>query len=183
VHFLSQTKPWLIVLGLAGAAVLAGCAKKPPGCADPETVKTLNAIVVDNVHGLVPKFTNGAIEDDPKNIQEAYYQGLKSELVNVVSNGYNEQAKLNACRGNLTVSTPSGQKFSRDISYTTQRTEDKNSQFLVEVDAFQPFITAVASDLVRHFFAKRYIGEWKGEYQCAGIDNAKDAPRDRSACP
>jgi hypothetical protein len=183
VHPLFHTKPWLIVLGLAGAAVLAGCAKKPPGCADPETVKTLNTIVVDNVRALMPKFTGGENQDDPKNIQESYYQGLKSELVNVVSNGYNEQAKLNTCRGNLSVSTPSGEKFSRDISYTTQRTEDKDSQFLVEVQAFQPFIMAVSGDLTGYYFGKRYKGEWKGEYKCAGIDGATDGPQGPFSMP
>lgn len=183
MHLLSQTKPWLIVLGLAGAVVLAGCAKKPPGCADPETVKTLNAIVVDNVRALMPKLTGGQNQDDPKNIQEGYFQGLKSELVNVVTDGYSEQAKKNSCRGNLTVTTLSGETFSRDVSYTTQRTEDKDSQFMVEVQAFQPFIMAVSGDLTGYYFGKRYKGDWKGEYKCAGIDGTTDGPQGPFSMP
>jgi hypothetical protein len=174
VNTFSHKTQWLTALALVSAAVLAGCAKKPPGCADPETLKTINSIVVDNVKGLMPKFSDHQTDDDPQNIKDGYYRSLKTEVVNIVSDGYNEQARKNSCRGSLSVSTVTGGRFSRDIVYSTQRTEDKDGGFLVEVQAFQPFVDAVAGDLTTHYFDKRYKGEWKGEYRCAGIDDAKD---------
>lgn len=172
----SKKNRWLITLGLAGAAVLAGCGKKPPGCAEPETVKTINSIVVDNVKELMPQYIGTQTQDDPQKIQDGYYQGLKTEVVNVVSDGYNERAKKYSCRANLSITPVTGEKFSRDIVYSTQRTEDKESNFLVEVQAFQPFVVAVAGDLTTYYFGKRYKGEWKGDYSCSGVFDAKDGP-------
>lgn len=179
----SKKTRWLMTLSLAAVTVLAGCAKKPPGCAEPETVKTINSIVVDNVKGLMPQYIGTQTQDDPQKIQDGYYQGLKTEVVNVVSDGYNEQAKKYSCRANLSVTPVTGEKFSRDIVYSTQRTEDKESDFLVEVQAFQPFVVAVAGDLTTYYYGKRYKGEWKGDYSCAGIDDAKDGPQGPFAMP
>jgi len=174
---------WLMALGLAGVTILAGCAKKPADCSDSQTVKTINSILVDNVNALMPKFTNNQAQDDPQKIQEGYFQGLKSELLNVVSDGYSEQAKKNECRGKLSVSAVSGETFSRDILYSTQLIEDKSGESLVEVQEFQPLLMAVAADLTYYYYAKRYKGEWKGDYSCAGIEDAKDGPQGPFSMP
>lgn len=174
-----------VLAWLAIAVSLVGCAKKPPGCADPETVQTILSIAVSNSQALMPQTTNnpGRYEDDPSKILERYFGGLKAELVNVRTDGYNEQAKKYACQGNLTLTTLSGSKFSRDIAYSTQRTEDKESKFWVEVAAFKPFINSVATDASMHYAIKRYVGEWKGDYICGGIEGAKDGPQGPFSMP
>ena len=170
--------PWLAALAIA-ATLLAGCAKKPPGCGDAETFQTIHSMVVNNVKASMPPPAGAAFlqADDPEKIQEGYFSTLKVEIVNVVSDGYIDQARKFTCRGSLTISTASGEKLSRDIVYSTQRTEDKDGGFLVEVQAFQPFVVAVNSDLAMYYYTKRLKGEWKGDYSCAGIDGAADGPQ------
>lgn len=167
-----------LTIGLLAALAfvsLVACSKKPPGCADNETVSTIRQITVDNAKQLLAGAQQ--FQDDPNKIQDGYFQALKSEVVNVVSDGYNEQAKKISCRGKLTLHTAAGGQFSRDIVYSTQRTEDKDGGFLVEVQAFQPFVAAVAEDIATYYTSRRYRGEWKGEYQCNGIDEAADGPK------
>lgn len=169
----------LTALCMASILVLGGCAKKPPACSDAAVTQTIRTIIVDNATVSQDPF----IDDDPQKIQEGYFQALKNEIGNVVSDGYNDQAKKFSCRGSLSVSTATGQKFTRNIVYSTQRTESKDSDFLVEVEEFQPFITAVTGDMYGYFVQKRYKGEWTGTYDCAGIDNAQDGPQGPFSMP
>ena len=171
-----SSHPAITLLLAAPLALLSACSK-PPGCADPETLETMKSIVTDNVKMEMPQLLNAAVlADDPKKIQDTYYQNLRVEVVNVVSDGYNEKAKKNTCKGNMTITSATG-ALSNLVSYTTQKTEDKNGGFLVEIDAFQPTITAVSNDLRAHYLVKRYSGDWSGPYSCDGVDGATDGPR------
>ena len=188
-------KPSLIHLSsiALGCLVLAGCAKKPPACSGAETLNTLHDIVVENVQKipeptLNPTF-NGDVgslmrtamgelrRDDPQGIQADYLKQLKSRLDNVVSDGYSEQAKKNSCRAKLTISTASGKEFARDVVFTTQVSESKSQDFVLEVKEFQPFIEAVGGDMAIFYAAKRLQGEWSGTYSCAGIDGQTSGPQ------
>ena len=182
----SKSPRRLLPVGLALATILlTACAKKPPSCADSETIQTIQSMVVNDVKEYMPLLSGSptVYQDDPMNIKDSYYQALKATVINVVSDGYNEQAKKNSCRGNLSVSTLSGQQFSRDIDYSTQSTEDKGGGFLVEVQAFQPFVTSVAGDLAAYYHLKRYAGEWKGDYRCEGIDGMQNGPQGPFSMP
>lgn len=161
----------ITLLCVAGALALAACAKKPPACSDAEVAQTIASIIADNTIGQDPTFS-----DDPQKIQEGYFQALKHDITNVVSDGYNEQAKKYSCRGRLSVSTITGETLSSNIVYSTQRTEGKGSDFLVEIEGFQPFLMAVMSDMNGYYLQKRYAGEWPGTYSCTGIDGAQEEP-------
>jgi hypothetical protein len=172
--FLPKTATaWLVLMPLA---LLSACSK-PPGCADPETLETMKSIVTDNVKTAMPQLLKAAVlADDPKKIQDAYYQNLRVEVVNVVSDGYNEKAKKNTCKGNMSITSLTG-TLSRAVSYSTQKTEDKDGGFLVEIAEFQPTITEVAADLRNHYLLTRYSGNWSGPYVCDGIEGATDGAR------
>jgi hypothetical protein len=173
-----NTTGYSCVAALAAAAMVAGCAKKPPECADPQTVETIHQIAIDNTKEVISRSAVAdAFRDDPAKLQEAYYRGVKAQLVNVVSDGYNEQARMNSCRGKLTVTTVAGQEFSREVTYSTQLTQDKDGGFLVRVEAFAPFVNALAKDLTTYYSERRYTGEWHGTYSCGGIDGAAEGPQ------
>jgi hypothetical protein len=173
------------LLTVAAVALLQGCAQKPPGCGDAETAQTIQRLLVEHTQELLPKVLGGSpvVKDDPSKIQDAYYAALKVVLTNVVSDGYNDQAKKNSCRANLSVSTASGEALSRDLVYTTQKTEDKSGGFVVEVLDVQPFVTGLTNDLTQYYISKRFVGEWKGDYKCEGIDGAVDGPQGPYSMP
>jgi hypothetical protein len=179
----------LCAIGLTlTAIVLTGCAKKPPECSDPDVLKTIQSMLVSNaketLQTMSPYTGNETrFQDDPTKIQDSYYQGMNIEVVNIVSDGYNEQAKKNSCKGKLSVSLVSGKKLSRAIEYSTQRTEDKDGNFVVEVQEFAPFIQGVASDLHFYYYVKRYTGEWTGNYSCAGISGAQSSSQGPFSMP
>lgn len=176
-------KTHLIALGLASSALmLAGCSK-PPSCSDEQTTKSIHSMLDNRVKEIIPLVYGALANDDPQNIKDTYLQGLKVEISNVVSDGYNDQAKRYSCRGKLSVSTPSGGKYDRDIAYSTQRTEGKGSDFMVEVQAFDPFAGAVVKDLMADYFSKRFQGEWPGEYSCAGLDGATEGAQGPFSMP
>ena len=169
-------KTLLVAAGIVAIFSTAGCAKKPPTCADPATVQTIQSILVDNAKAQWGADIDNSI-GDPKGIQKSYYQALKSEIGAVVSDGYNEQAKKYTCRGDLSISTASGAVFARKIVYSTQLTESKDADFFVEVQEFMPFVNSVVLDVSQYFSQKRYKGDWVGTYSCAGIDDAQDGPQ------
>lgn len=172
-------------LTITTIALLQGCSQKPPACGDAETVQTIQRLLVGHTQELMPQMLGGSpvAKDDPNKVQDAYYAALKVVLSNVVSDGYNEQAKKNSCRADLAVSTASGETLSRDLVYTTQRTEDQSGGFVVEVLDVQPFVMGLATDLTQHYMTKRFVGEWKGDYKCEGIDGAADGPQGPYSMP
>ncbi len=170
-------RPTVTALLVAAPLLLLSACSKPPECADKETLDVMKSIVTDNVKLTMPQFfTAEMLADDPKKIQDAYYQSLQVEVINVVSDGYNEKAKKNSCKGNMTITTPTG-KLSRPVDYSTQKTQDKDGGFLVEIEAFQPTVMAIAQDLRQHFVVNRYSGEWSGAYSCDGMAGETDGPR------
>lgn len=117
------------------------------------------------------------LNDDPQDIKGAYFKELKLELGNIVSDGYNEQARKNSCRAHLTIVTASGRQLSRDVKFTTQVSESKDQDYVLEVQEFHAFVDAVTNDMADHYAAKRLQGEWQGTYACGGIDGAASGPQ------
>lgn len=166
-------------LMVLAALMMAGCAKKPPACSAPETQSLIRQITVSNAEqlkriGYEPVLLWG----DPQGIAQAFFSALKVEVSNVVLDGYDADAKRNACRGDLKITTAAGTVLSRPISYTVQLTEDQSeNNFIVAIEEFKPLINAVSQDLAEYFRERRFVGEWPGTYACDGIDNDADGPR------
>lgn len=117
------------------------------------------------------------LNDDPQDIKGGYFRDLKLTLANIISDGYSEQARKNSCKAHLTINTASGRELSREIQFTTQVSESKDQDYVLEVQNFQPFVDAVVNDMTGNYSAKRLQGEWSGAYACGGIDGAADGPQ------
>lgn len=171
---------WLLAL-----ALIVGCAKKPPACSAPETRSLIQQITVSNAEkieliGTEPVLLWG----DPQGIAKAFFAALKVEVSNVVLDGYDADARRNACRGDLKITTAAGTELSRPISYRVQLTEDQSdNNFIVTIEAFKPLVDAVALDLAKHFRERRFVGEWPGTYSCDGIDNATEGAQGPFSMP
>lgn len=169
-----------IGMPFALACLLAACSSKPPGCADTETLQLTREILMDNVKSHLREDMQ---KDDPDGLVAGYLSALKVEMTNIVSNGYDADAKKQSCKGTLKVVTVNGDQFERDTVYSTQRTEDKKSKFLLEIKAFDPFISAVDGSLLQYYVDNRFAGIWSGNYACGGIGDAKDGPQGPFAMP
>jgi len=166
-----------LIAAVAVVATLAGCSSKPPDCADSETVATVRGMLVDDSSKeLVDQIGPTAMKqsDYPKQ----YFDGLKMEITNIVSGGYQADAKKHTCRGKLKVTTVSGQTAERQISYSTQKTVggDQKASFLLEIQDFQNFIQFTVVHAKDYFFEKRFSGYWAGTYTCSGQKGTTDGP-------
>jgi hypothetical protein len=162
--------------------ILAGCAQKPPSCADEKTIASIKDVIVNAMGG--DKATKSLLpNEDPQNIVEKAIKGLKVELKNVVTQGYDEKARKHTCRGNMVVTQVTGDTLSLDINYASQATEDKGGGFMVEIQGISQFLMQLGGDLKLYYFKKRYAGEWAGTYSCAGIDGATEGAQGPFAKP
>lgn len=161
---------WLLIPVMA---ILVGCAQKPPSCADEKTIASIKDVIVNAMGG--DKATKSLLpNEDPQNIVEKAIKGLKVDLKNVVTQGYDEKARKHACRGNMVVTQVTGDTLSLDINYASQATEDKGGGFMVEIQGISQFLMQLGGDLKLYYFKKRYAGEWAGTYSCAGINDATE---------
>lgn len=125
-------------------ALIVGCGVKPPGCAEPETVALAKQMVADDVRDTIQGFADALPEPNKKRLGElgnGFASGLKIELVNIVSNGYDANAKKYTCGGKLSATdalTKQGLQF--DIEYTTQRTEDDKTKFMLQISRFKQMV-------------------------------------------
>ncbi len=143
------TRNKLALTGLISAAVLlSACSSKPPSCGDEQTVQVIRSIAVDNAKKIIAPWAS--MYPDAEKAQETYFQSLKAELSNVVSEGYNSDAKKYTCNAKLSFTTIKGEKLSHDIAYITQKTEDKEG-FVVQVAAFNPVAMAIAGDFISQY--------------------------------
>ena len=172
-HAIFTLSKWLIVPLLI---ILTGCAQKPPSCADEKTIATIKNIVVNY---LLDGKTIKAIHksEDPQNIIDKAIKGLKVEMKNVVTQGYDDKARKHACRGNMVVTEVTGNTLSLDVSYISQATEDKGGGSMVEIEGISKFLIELDGNLTLNYYKKRYAGEWAGTYSCAGIDGATEGPQ------
>lgn len=160
---------WLILPLLA---ILVGCAQKPPSCADERTIATIKNIIVTSMEEKAANFVPPA--EDPQNIIGKAINGLKVEMKNVVSQGYEDKARRYYCRGSMVVTEVSGDTLTWDIVYMSQATEGKGSSSIVEVQGVAQYVLQLDGNLRLNYYKKRYAGEWVGTYSCSGINGETD---------
>ncbi len=158
---------------LAMAALLVACSSKPPGCADSETLATAKNMIADNSGARIARLKD-AYSDDPDGWLPKFFSAMKVEITNVVSEGYNADAKKQSCRGNLKITAPSGATSERAIEYSTQKTEDQKGAFLLEIQDLAPFVEATALQARKYYNANRYSGTWSGAMTCKTYGNSFD---------
>lgn len=158
----SESKNFAVLLAASAAAAigLGGCSSKPPGCADEEVIATMRNLVLGQGNG------------DPT-IQAAL-AATKLGLSEVVSEGYQAEAKRQMCRAKLAISLPSGESFSQVIQYSTQRTVDDKSNFLLTVDDAQTIQLIARTSIGKAATDQRWGGTWQGEYRCSASARPTD---------
>jgi hypothetical protein len=129
------------------AAALVGCSQKPPACADDATLALVRKMVADDALAEITA-QNSYQPDTSKRavvqrIADRYAASLKVSLSQIVTNGFNSESKKYSCAGKLEAATPQGDVFSVSTAFSTQRTEDSKSSFVLEIDNYQPLLAAV----------------------------------------
>ncbi|MDP2035194.1 MAG: hypothetical protein Q8K29_17460 [Polaromonas sp.] len=143
---------------LVAATLLAGCGGKPPGCADSTTIGLANEMIAGDVLDVLTKdlTRNSKEKADPEAMKLAtdYTKGLKVTMENIVSNGYNADAKKHQCAGRLKVATPKGNELAVNTGYSTQKTEGGNTSFVLAIDNYQPMIKALYDSFIPYMIAE-----------------------------
>ena len=170
-----------LFLTLTPSLVLMACSSKPPGCSDEQTLKTAKDLLLENIGKIV---TGDKKPDDPDGWLQKFYDGMKVQITNVVSDGYKEDAKKQLCKGTMTITSVTGEVAEREVEYSTQKTEDKAAgNFLLEIQNAQPFVMNMAGHAINYYQANRWAGTWNGTYSCSGLKGATDGPQGPFSLP
>ncbi|MBS1196517.1 MAG: hypothetical protein H6R18_302 [Proteobacteria bacterium] len=174
---MNKTKPSRLVhFGIVSTltCLITACADKPPGCADPDTTRVAQSLLVKEVEKYVSEI-KADDDKDPEGLIPAYLSSLKVELNNIVSDGYDSKTKNQSCKAKVTIGTLGGVQFGKDIAYSTQVTKDKKLGFVLEIKAVPSIVEAVNKSMKNYYIANRYVGVWKGDYVCDQVYNDADA--------
>ncbi|WP_295853028.1 hypothetical protein [uncultured Xylophilus sp.] len=180
VHLASDLPSrWLLPVGaIAVSIALAGC-EKPPACGDTSTAADVHTTLLQQVQKRVVRAGYGS--DDPDGVLPGYLRTVKSELVQVVYEGYNAEAKKNICKATMRVTHDDFKPQERPILYTSRLTEDitpsGKRDTLVEIIGMEPLIETVSVFAQQHYLRHRYSGNWNGTYSCTGVDGAESGPQ------
>jgi hypothetical protein len=127
---------------IAFTFLVAACSSKPPDCSDGETLHLVQSIIIDNSKDMANR-VDVPFRQDAKR----YTDALKIEVQNIVSDGYNADAKKYSCSGTLVITTLNGMKFSGSQSFTTQATVDDKSKFVVQISDIDQLFKSLNDDL------------------------------------
>ncbi len=142
---------------LFACGFLSACGDKPPGCGEPETLTLAKQMVAENFQQSVAEEVRNAPADAQAKVRALagqYVATLNIELLNIVSNGYNSEAKKNSCEGKVVVKSPSN-TLSVETKFTTQMTVDGKGQYLLSIETFKPLIAGLMQDFVPFLVAKQ----------------------------
>lgn len=136
----------LLATGLV-IALLNACSSKPPACGDEQTVSLVRTIIVDRWKEMT---TLNRPKDEYSPYVVEYANGLKVEVRDIVSDGYNADARKHSCTGLVVVSTTSGATFSASRNFTSQATAEGGGKFVVQVADLDPFFVSLSNDLLHY---------------------------------
>ena len=127
---------------VATVSFLAACSSKPPDCADEKTLNLIKGLIVENSKDMSNRV-------DGKYRQDAvrYVDALKIEIQNIVSDGYNAEAKKHSCTGAFVITTLNAMTFTGSQSYTSQATAGDSSKFVVNVPGIESLFNTLNNDL------------------------------------
>jgi len=158
---------------VAVAAVFAGCAKKPPGCADPQMANTAQALFVTEGQKLV----DDLIKDDPRRIMLRFFKAVNVTFVNVLDHGYAADTRLQRCEATAKITIEGGEVIEGPLKYSAQMTVDQSDAFMMTVDGHEDYIHRLAQVAEQVYRRERWAGVWKGTYACDGFNGATSGPQ------
>lgn len=148
-----QQRPRLGKLVLATGLVIAllnACSSKPPACGDEQTVNLVKEIIVDH---WKESTTVNTPKDETSQYVADYANGLKVEVRDIVSDGYNADARKHSCTGVIVLKTITGASVSAPRDFTSQATADGNGKFVVQVAAVDLLVRSLNADLLHYAVA------------------------------
>lgn len=147
-HLLQRARLGMLVLatGLV-IALLNACSSKPPACGDDQTVGLVKTIIVDRWKE-VTTLNRPKDEQTPHVIE--YANGLKVEVRDIVSDGYNADARKHSCTGVVVLTTVSGASFTATRNFTSQATAEGSGKFVVQVADVDPLVLSMTNDLLHY---------------------------------
>lgn len=128
-------------------ALLNACGSKPPACGDEQTITLVKSVILD--HWRESTTLNRAKDEFSQYVVE-YANGLKVEVRDIVSDGYNVDARKHSCTGVVALTTVSGASFSAPRNFTSQATADGNGKFVVQVAAVDVLLQSLTHDLLQY---------------------------------
>jgi hypothetical protein len=135
------------------AILLTACSSKPPGCADEETVNLVKSIYRDRwtliAANMVKDFKLSPEETD------RYNKALKLDIRDIVSDGYNTEARKHSCKGTLVFQTLSGASFSLPRIFTSQSAAEGGGKFLVQVEGVEAVFDVLGTDYNDYVMSKK----------------------------
>lgn len=156
---------------LAATALLAGCGGKPPGCADSAVTDLIKEMLIEDTSTQLATALKTVTADQKTKVTaivKEYFNGLKVEMTDVVNDGYNADAKKYRCAGKLSVTTPLD-TYKVNTEYTTQKTEDSRSGFLLQVGQYRPMYNTIDVDLGAYMTKTRTDAAAKNEADAAAL--------------
>lgn len=146
----------VIATGLV-IALLNACSSKPPGCADAETVNLARTIILDRWKAVALSYMSSFNMTEQEVAR--YNDGLKLEIHDIVSDGYNADAKRHSCTGVFAFTTVNGQTLSASRSFTSQATAEGGGKFVVQVTGGESLVAGLMGDF--NAFNAYLIGQKK----------------------
>jgi hypothetical protein len=149
----SQRRPLatLTVVAALSAVLLSACGSKPPGCADKETVEEAKSIILDRwkvVFNTTYKSMFSLTDEQVASFNNA----LKIEIRDIVSDGYNADAKKHSCTGVFVYQTITGKTYSASRRFTSQATAEGGGKFVVRIEGGESLADGI-SDAVNSYKA------------------------------
>jgi hypothetical protein len=133
----------MIFAAAISVAFLTACSSKPPGCADKETIDTARAIILDRWK-VVFEATYRHMFNLTDEQVAAFNGGLKLEIRDIVSDGYNADAKKYSCNGVFAYQTIVGKTYSASRRFTSQAIVEGGGKFVVEVEDGESLVNEVS---------------------------------------
>lgn len=147
IALLRRPKNALTLATVLSAVLITACSSKPPGCADEQTINLGKSIVLETWDGSMQGM-RGWMDISTPDVTR-YNHGLKVEIRNITSDGYNSEARKFSCTGAFVVTTLNEKVYTVQREFTSQATVDGNGKFVVQIRDLEALHESLQGDLTR----------------------------------
>lgn len=151
---MSITRHWWLLRYAAGIGLLLstliGCGQKPPNCVDPQLGPLAKSILVDDqmkeLIRLVESRTPLSAQENMvgyKKRMADFTSAVQVSMKDIVSNGYDSEARRYSCAAEFVLVFPTAQKASARRDFYVQGTAEKDGKFLLSINGIDAFTKAV----------------------------------------
>jgi hypothetical protein len=169
------------LLGAAFVAVVAitltACGKQPPNCTSSDIGKTIKGIVTNDLVSFLK--SEDKLAGSSRVIAEKYLEALKLNFGTAVEQAHDEKTKLRACKGDYTLSTPTGEEWgAKNTEWTAQITSDGKDYVVnlpraIVMGMYVRLLDDLGTYLTKE---KKLSGSWDGKFRCPKIGNTENSP-------